>query len=96
MDAKALIDAQGLGCEPASACSLAGLKKLVDKGVITADETVVGILTGHILKDAEAIINYHNNAMEHVEAHYPNKLHQAEPTVADISRILALHEPLHS
>jgi threonine synthase len=49
MDAKALIDGQGIGCEPASACSLAGTRKLVDSGVIRPDETVVGILTGHIL-----------------------------------------------
>src|SRR6185369_10215876 len=51
MDAKALIDGQGIGCEPASACSLAGVRKLVDSGVIKPNETVVGILTGHILKD---------------------------------------------
>jgi threonine synthase len=96
MDAKALIDSQGIGCEPASACSVAGLKKLVDKGVIARDETVVSILTGHILKDAEAIINYHNNSLEGIQARYPNKLHQSEPTIEGLSQILARHESLHA
>jgi threonine synthase len=96
MDAKALIDSQGIGCEPASACSVAGLKKLVDRGVIASDETVVGILTGHILKDAEATINYHNNALEHIEARYPNKVHQSEPTIEGLSQILAPRESLHA
>jgi threonine synthase len=96
MDAKALIDSQGIGCEPASACSVAGLKKLVDRGIIAPDETVVGILTGHLLKDAEATINYHNNALEHIEAHYPNKLHQSEPTIEGLSQILSPRESLHA
>jgi threonine synthase len=96
MDAKALIDSQGIGCEPASACSVAGLKKLVDRGVIARGETVVSILTGHILKDAEAIINYHNNSLEGIQARYPNKLHQSEPTIEGLSQILARHESLHA
>ncbi|MFW7380071.1 MAG: threonine synthase [Oligoflexus sp.] len=54
--AKALIDRQGIGCEPASACSLAGVKKLVAEGVIKSNESVVGILTGHILKDPDVIL----------------------------------------
>ncbi|MCU0496870.1 MAG: threonine synthase [Anaerolineae bacterium] len=88
MDAKALIDATGVGCEPASACSLAGVRKLVDQGVIRQDEVVVGILTGHVLKDPEVIIDYHNNDLENITAHYPNRLYAAEASIEQLSRIL--------
>jgi threonine synthase len=88
MDAKAQVDARGIGCEPASACSLAGTRKLVAMGVIQPDETVVGILTGHVLKDPDATINYHRNALPDIRANYPNFLHQAEPSIEEISRIL--------
>jgi threonine synthase len=50
--AKAVIDRSGIGCEPASAAALAGAKKLVERGIIKRDERVVGILTGHLLKDS--------------------------------------------
>lgn len=59
MDAKAQIDRAGIGCEPASAASLAGVRKLVREGAIAPDATVVGILTGHVLKDADAVTAYH-------------------------------------
>ncbi|MBN2304499.1 MAG: threonine synthase, partial [Anaerolineae bacterium] len=88
MDAKALIDRQGIGCEPASACSLAGTRKLVDQGVIRPGDTVVGILTGHILKDPDATIHYHNNTLHNLAAAYPNQLRQAEPSAEAIARLL--------
>jgi threonine synthase len=88
MDAKAQVDARGIGCEPASACSLAGTRKLVEKGVIKPHETVVGILTGHVLKDPDATINYHRNTLPKLRAKYPNHLFQAEPSIEEISRIL--------
>lgn len=59
MEAKARIDRAGIGCEPASAASLAGVKKLVREGKIAPDADVVGILTGHVLKDTDAIATYH-------------------------------------
>lgn len=49
--AKAVIDRCGVGCEPASAASVAGVRALVARGQIRADERVVCILTGHLLKD---------------------------------------------
>jgi threonine synthase len=49
--AKADLGAEGVGCEPASAASLAGLKKLTHNGFVTPGETVVLVLTGHMLKD---------------------------------------------
>ena len=51
--AKAQIDRAGIGCEPASAASLAGARRLVAEGVIASDARVVALLTGHVLKDTE-------------------------------------------
>jgi threonine synthase len=59
LDAKAQVGAGGLGCEPASAASVAGAKILRTEGVIGADERVVCILTGHQLKDPTATVAYH-------------------------------------
>jgi threonine synthase len=59
LDAKAKVGAGGLGCEPASAASVAGARKLRAEGVIAADERVVCILTGHALKDPTATVAYH-------------------------------------
>ena len=59
MDAKAQVGAGGLGCEPASAASVAGAKLLRAEGVIGAEERVVCVLTGHQLKDPTATVAYH-------------------------------------
>jgi threonine synthase len=60
LDAKAKVGAGGLGCEPASAASVAGARKLRHEGVIAAGERVVCILTGHQLKDPTATVAYHS------------------------------------
>src|SRR5262245_40005251 len=60
LDAKAKVGAGGLGCEPASAASVAGARKLRQEGVIAPGETVVCILTGHQLKDPTATVAYHS------------------------------------
>jgi len=57
--AKAEIGADGIGCEPASAVTLAGLKKLVKRSFVKAEESVVLILTGHLLKDPEFTLKFH-------------------------------------
>jgi threonine synthase len=57
--AKVAIDAAGVGCEPASAASLAGIRQLRERGVIARDERVVAVLTGHILKDQEMLRQLH-------------------------------------
>jgi len=57
--AKAEIGADGVGCEPASAVTLAGLKKLVKRGFVKSSESVVLILTGHVLKDPEFTLKFH-------------------------------------
>ena len=58
-DAKAIIGKYGLGCEPASAATVAGLRHLRAEGVIGADERVACVLTGHPLKDPNVTVNYH-------------------------------------
>lgn len=77
-DAKAVIGRDGIGCEPASATTVAGLRRLVADGRIRPDEDVVAVLTGHILKDADYVINYHretlfthSNTAEEPEAAHP-------------------------
>jgi threonine synthase len=59
LDAKAQVGANGIGCEPASAASVAGTKLLREEGVIAPSERVVCILTGHQLKDPTATVAYH-------------------------------------
>ncbi len=59
LDAKARVGAGGIGCEPASAASVAGARQLVEEGIIGRDERVVCILTGHLLKDPNATVAYH-------------------------------------
>lgn len=61
LDAKAKVGAGGLGCEPASAASVAGLRKLVKEGVVSPGERVVCVLTGHVLKDPTATVAYHSS-----------------------------------
>ena len=59
LEAKSVIDAAGVGCEPASAASVAGVRQLRAAGVINDEERVVAVLTGHLLKDPEAVVAYH-------------------------------------
>jgi len=60
LDAKARIGAGGFGCEPASAASVAGARKLRREGIIAPSDRVVCILTGHQLKDPTATVAYHS------------------------------------
>jgi threonine synthase len=59
-DAKAVIGTDGIGCEPASATTVAGIRKMGADGFIKPDDRVVAVLTGHLLKDTEYVIDYHN------------------------------------
>lgn len=61
VDAKAEVGLYGLGCEPASAATVAGLKHLLADNVISGDETVACVITGHELKDPNVTVNYHKN-----------------------------------
>jgi threonine synthase len=61
--AKAEIGAEGIGCEPASAVTLAGLKKFVRQGFVQREERVVLILTGNLLKDPDFTIEFHKGEL---------------------------------
>ena len=61
--AKAEIGAEGIGCEPASAVTLAGLKKLVKQGFVKPDDSIVLVLTGHSLKDPDFTIEFHRGEL---------------------------------
>lgn len=63
VDAKAQVGLYGLGCEPASAATIAGLKHLLADGVVGAGERVACVLTGHALKDPNVTVNYHKDRL---------------------------------
>jgi threonine synthase len=74
LDAKAAIDRAGIGCEPASAASVAGVRQARRHGTIRGSETVVCVLTGHVLKDPGILAAAHEqpaaarNAPVHIDA----------------------------
>ncbi len=86
MNAKAIVDSAGIGCEPASAASVAGARKLVAEGIIKPEETVVSILTGNLLKDPTATVDYHTGQWPN--ARYANPPVQIEPTLAAVRSAL--------
>jgi len=62
-DAKAVIGRDGIGCEPASATTVAGIKRLVAAGHIAPGDDVVAVLTGHVLKDPDYVTHYHRGTL---------------------------------
>jgi len=62
-DAKAMIGRDGIGCEPASATTVAGIRKLVAAGHIQPEEEVFAVLTGHVLKDPDYVNQYHRGTL---------------------------------
>ncbi|MGW9129248.1 pyridoxal-phosphate dependent enzyme, partial [Paenibacillus chitinolyticus] len=87
LDAKAWVDKSGIGCEPASAATVAGLRKLISQQVIDKDETAVCILTGNMLKDTDALHEYHLG--ESTTAGFANKIVPAKLTFEEISAMLS-------
>ncbi len=63
-DAKAVVGRCGIGCEPASAATLAGIRKLTAAGIMRGDADVVAILTGNLLKDPDYIYRYHTGELK--------------------------------
>ncbi|WP_248924826.1 threonine synthase [Paenibacillus hamazuiensis] len=86
MDAKAHVDASGIGCEPASAAAVAGLRKLARERCIDKDETAVCLLTGHMLKDTDALREYHID--EAFGARLANRIMPVRLTPEEVSRHL--------
>ncbi|MBI4455985.1 MAG: threonine synthase [Acidobacteria bacterium] len=62
-EAKATIGREGVGCEPASATTLAGIRKLIWQGQLDRDADVVAILTGHMLKDPDYVIRMRESSV---------------------------------
>lgn len=83
LEAKAVIDASGTGCEPASAASVAGVRRLVREGMIAPDERVVAVLTGHLLKDPGAALEAARAA-----GFGPGRGVAVEPTLAAVEQVL--------
>ena len=88
LDAKAVVDASGVGCEPASAASVAGVRDLASRGIIGRGAVVVSILTGHILKDPEILLRFHRETEPAPSrANHPVGI---EPTLGAVERVLNL------
>ena len=62
-DAKAIIGRDGIGCEPASATTIAGIRRMVGSGNIGRADSVVAVLTGHVLKDPDYVNRYHHGTL---------------------------------
>jgi len=86
MEAKAVIDAAGVGCEPASAASVAGVRQHVRAGTIERGARVVCVLTGHVLKDPESLERYHRGT-EPPPAR-ANRPVEIEPTVSAVAAVM--------
>lgn len=91
-DAKAQIGLCGIGCEPASAATLAGVKKLVAAGVIDKSADVVAVLTGNVLKDPDYIYKYHTGQLQAPDGHAIVSTYGNKPVVVpnDTDQIAAL------
>jgi len=91
-DAKAVIGRCGIGCEPASAATLAGVRKLTAAEVIAPDSDVVAVLTGNVLKDPDYIYRYHTGALEASDGSRIRSSFQNAPVVVpnDAERIVEI------
>jgi threonine synthase len=91
-DAKAVIGRCGIGCEPASAATLAGIRKLTDSGVIATSADVVAVLTGNLLKDPDYIYRYHTGKLEAPDGTAVHSRFGNQPVVVpnDADRIAAV------
>jgi threonine synthase len=107
-DAKAIIGRDGIGCEPASATSVAGIKRLVKDGVINPSDSVVAVLTGHLLKDADYVTKYHQDKLythdrasnrskeeRHIAGTFSNPPTRVKATRDAILQYLESHESHH-
>ena len=82
--AKAVIDAAGIGCEPASAATVAGIRKLVGAGVMKKTASVVAVLTGNLLKDPQAVIDFHMAS----KGRGANRPIEIAPSIKAVERVL--------
>jgi threonine synthase len=95
-DAKAMIGRDGIGCEPASATTVAGIRKLVAAGAIQPEESVFAVLTGHVLKDPDYVSRYHRGTLsidtakgpEPIEGAFRNVPQRVAATKSAVLKIL--------
>ena len=90
LNAKAIVDRAGIGAEPASCATVAGMKRLIREGVIRSDAHVVGVLTGHVLKDPELVVNYHNSALSGFESTYANPVISCDAELSAVRKAMGL------
>tara|TARA_Y100001970_G_scaffold212330_1_gene259296 strand:+ start:7684 stop:9012 length:1329 start_codon:yes stop_codon:yes gene_type:complete len=88
MDAKAMVDADGIGAEPASCATVAGIKRLVSEGIIKPNEKVVGVLTGHVLKDPKIVVSYHMNELPNINSKRANAPIRTSADIDEIRRVI--------
>ena len=88
LDAKAVVDASGVGCEPASAASVAGARQLVSRGMIRRSDTVVAVLTGHVLKDPGILLEYHRDTDP--PPAFANRPIEIDADLAAVERVIAM------
>lgn len=88
LDAKAIIDAAGIGCEPASATTVAGIRKLVADGEIASDASVICVLTGNVLKDTDNIVKYHLDDVDGAPRERANRPIRIEATMDAMKKVL--------
>jgi len=97
-NAKAIIGRDGIGCEPASAATLAGVKRLVAAGIISESSNVIAVLTGNLLKDPTYTIGYHTDSLtfdkdgarSQIKGSFANKPVRSAADKEQIKRVLAL------
>ncbi|HEY7681075.1 MAG TPA: threonine synthase [Gemmatimonadales bacterium] len=86
LEAKAVVDAAGVGCEPASAASVAGARQLRERGIIGRDDRVVAVLTGHVLKDPGVLLAYHQETEP--APRYANRPVEIEAKLSEVARVM--------
>lgn len=97
-DAKAIIGRDGIGCEPASAATLAGIKRLIASGVVDSSANVIAVLTGNLLKDPSYSIGYHTDNLSiedgetrtRIKGQFGNRPIRTSANKDEIKRALAL------
>ena len=90
-DAKAIIGRCGIGCEPASAATLAGIRKLTAAGTISLDDRIVAILTGNVLKDPDYIYRYHTGELKTPTNTAISSTYGNAPQIVDNNPEMILH-----
>ncbi|HSO74605.1 MAG TPA: threonine synthase, partial [Blastocatellia bacterium] len=97
-DAKAILGRDGIGCEPASAATLAGIKRLVAAGVIDPNSDIIAVLTGNLLKDPNYTVDYHTGKLgigigderRAIKGSFANRPMRASADKDEIKRLLSL------